>query len=443
MQRKSFWISQETPQHPMLRGRVKTDVAVAGGGLTGLACALWLRRAGLEVALVEAECIGGGTSAHCAGIVSLSNGLLYRWLETTYGVDTVNHYAQTQQSAIRAVESLVHEGGQAWNEISARLSGGVEQDIDEEASAMKRAGLQAEMKKQDGRSMIELPRAAVIHPAEYLHMLARLAAQSGVKIYEKSRVVTLETNQIHTERGSVEAPYLIIATGYPIINVPGWYFLKIQQRKCALVPLAGEMTFDGVWIDANGKFALRPLARGALMQYVSGYAGERDHQEQSGRSISKLAEAFGMIADEKNQMSLECYTPDGLPYIGQYGKKTPNLFVASGYGGRGIVGSMVAAQAISARILGLPSDGYEIYSGQRSMKGIHVPLSIAARYTSELIKHPSAPRCPHMGCRLVYNAVNRIWECPCHGSRFDDIGHVINAPSVRDAILENRKTKRS
>lgn len=442
MQRKSFWLRREAPQYPMLRGFVKTDVAVVGGGFSGLLCALWLRRAGLETVLVEAECLGGCASAHCAGIVSLTNGLLYHRL-VTRGAGAAEHYTQTQKSAVRAIQTLMQEGGLGWRETTLRMRGDDRGALEKEADAMKRVGILMTMKRINGVECIELPQMGVVQPVDYLHLLAHMAVRAGVKIYEHSRVVSLETNEIHTERGTVQAPYLVIATGYPIVNVPGWYFLKIQQRVSMLVPLVGETTFDGVWMDVSGRYAVRPLARGALMQYNGGVVGTRDHRTESRRDIQKLADDFGMLTnDVECYTGLECYTPDGLPYIGPYGGKTPNLFVASGYGGKGLIGSMMAAQAISAHILGIPSEGYDIYSGQRSLTSLCAPLTMGTRYAKEFLIHPMAPRCPHMGCGLIYHSESRIWECPCHGSRFDDIGHVLNAPAVHDALLQNRKTEK-
>ena len=135
-------------------------------------------------------------------------------------------------------------------------------------------------------------------------------------------------------------------------------------------------------------------------------------------------------------------TADGLPYIGPYGRRTPNLFVAAAYGGQGILGSITAAQVISARILGLRCEGDFIFSGQRRasasrMNELKTCLSIGAHYASGSFR-TRAPRCPHMGCRMKFNPSTRLWECPCHGSRFDGIGHWRNGPAVHDAIIRRK-----
>lgn len=443
MQRKSFWTARETREYPMLRGRITADVAVIGGGLSGLTVGLWLSRAGLRVALVEAGELGSGTTAYCAGMVSLADGLQYTALEKRLGAQAAQAYAQTQKAALSAVRELAREGGVECAELDGFLLAreGGEERLGAEAEAMKRAGVPAlyepcEPTAGFASAALRIHPTLALHTAHYLHALARRLEVNGGAIFERSRVRAVEINEISTERGTIQAPYLVVATGYPIVNIPGWYFLRMRQRQCQLVPLVGEATFHGVYAAADGSFALRPLARGALLQCNGAYVGTGGEAREQARSI---AEHLGMECAEERYPALECYTPDGLPFIGPYSAKTPNLFVASGYGGRGILGSMAAAQAISARILGLPAEGYELYSGQRGLPSARMPLQIAGRYLQGLVARPSAPRCPHMGCRLVQNPMTGLWECPCHGSRFDGIGHIVNAPAVHDAALQNRR----
>ena len=104
--------------------------------------------------------------------------------------------------------------------------------------------------------------------------------------------------------------------------------------------------------------------------------------------------------------------------------------------------SITAAQVISARILGLRCEGDFIFSGQRRasasrMNELKTCFSIGAHYASGSFR-TRAPRCPHMGCRMKFNPSTRLWECPCHGSRFDGIGHWRNGPAVHDAIIRRK-----
>jgi hypothetical protein len=133
---------------------------------------------------------------------------------------------------------------------------------------------------------------------------------------------------------------------------------------------------------------------------------------------------------------------DGLPFIGPYSRRTPNHFVAAGFSMWGMTNSMAAAQAISARILGDALPEAAIYDPARTIKHSIFPViatfsSTAGSYLSGL-PQKSAPRCPHMGCKLKYVDASASWDCPCHGSRFDSIGRIKNGPAVRPALIRNK-----
>ncbi len=258
-------------------------------------------------------------------------------------------------------------------------------------------------------------------------------------MYERSRVVRLESGRASTARGSVNAPYIVVATGFPILNAPGWYFPRLTQRRSALIPLDGAEAFGGMYRELDGRYALRQTERGALLWRAGERAGDRQAFTPPERFRAELKSAFPGVRAGRYDAGYEVYSADGLPFIGPYSERTPDILVASGFGGGGLLGGVIAAQAISARVLGLTEAGYGLFSGNRP-----TPRSLAAysacalgqlgRYAAGFTRR-GAPRCTHMGCRLVYDRRARLWVCPCHGSRFDDIGRVIAAPAVDDAAL--------
>lgn len=451
MRQTPFWIQGEQRVHPILRGRRSADAVVVGGGFTGLTTALWLCKAGLRVVLLEADTLGSGASGACAGIVSLSDGLLYDRLERGLGQEVAAAYAQTQLNAFQSLKDMAREpdAQSGWRDEDVYLvaSGRDEAALVREAEAMRRAGVAAEAVKPTQSPMpaecaLRLQGMATLQPAKHLRHLVRQAEALELEIFEHSRVVALETNLASTERGSVLAPYVVIATGYPIVNTPGWYFLRLIQKRSYLVPLEGSAQFDGAYMDARGAYSLRRLKDGMLLQMNGSRLGDGAY-DPAQRFTTDYAPFLGAHDAEQFYAGAECYSADGLPYVGAYSKKTPNLFIGTGYGGRGLLGGMVTAQAVSAKILGLPYDGYSVYSGQRKGGVIRsdeckTAAGIGGRYLKGAFRFGS-PRCPHMGCRLVYRPKARIWECPCHGSCFDDIGNVLNAPAVHDAVIQRRR----
>jgi len=124
---------------------------------------------------------------------------------------------------------------------------------------------------------------------------------------------------------------------------------------------------------------------------------------------------------------------DGLPYIGKYSKRTPDLYVASGFNKWGMTSSMVSAKILCDMILGKNNAYQDIFSPQRSM--LKPQLFINGLETSKNLLTPTSPRCPHLGCALKWNKQEHSWDCPCHGSRFEKDGKLIDNPSTGNLNL--------
>lgn len=450
MRSHDFWVKEDWGMYPSLRGPHKADVAVVGGGLTGVTTALWLCKAGLRVILLEAETLACGATARCAGMLSLTNRVLMEKLEKQRGVETAGAFLRSQMTSFGAIRSLAEEAedGFEWQDADAGIVAAAKHSrLREEAAALRRAGAAADV-DHTARSpfpdtgVLALRNMATLHPIKYFRYLIQKATGLGLRIYEHSRVIALETNLVQTRQGIVTAPYIVIATGYPIINVPGWYFVRLWQRRRSLISLAAMPSFEGMYLDAVGRYGLRRWQDGMLLQLDGGKVGAK-RQDALTQYHRQYVAYLGNAQATGVYDGTETYSADGLPYIGAYSSKTPNLFVATGYGGNGLLGSMTAARLISARVLGLTEDSAYVFSGQRSGNSVLFSEAVSAaamagRYLGSMVQL-FAPRCPHMGCKLMYCRERKLWECPCHGSQFDDIGHLLNAPSVEDAIIRRKR----
>ena len=124
----------------------------------------------------------------------------------------------------------------------------------------------------------------------------------------------------------------------------------------------------------------------------------------------------------------DCMSLDGIPYIGQYSAKTPNLYVATGFNKWGMTSSMVAARILTDLITGKGSPYTDLFSPSRSI--LRPQLGINAWEAARNLLTPTAKRCPHMGCALKWNSQEHSWDCPCHGSRFTEIGKLIDNPAT-------------
>ena len=121
---------------------------------------------------------------------------------------------------------------------------------------------------------------------------------------------------------------------------------------------------------------------------------------------------------------------DSIPYIGQYSARTRDLFVATGFNKWGMTSSMTAADVLTGLVLGRGSQYADLFSPSRSILCKQLAINTLEAVTNLL--NFGKKRCPHMGCALKWNPRERTWDCPCHGSRFEENGKLIDNPATND-----------
>lgn len=437
-------------RYPALRGRRSADALIIGGGLSGLHTALLLGKAGLNVILTEADRLLSGASGACAGIVSMIGGLSYKRLTDIYGESAARMVLMSQRAAFDKVKALAGDICE-WRDESAYIIAVTDKQkraLDAEADAIERAGLPVAR----GGSQSPLPCKAsamlreqgTIDMDKYVSSLISSVRKLNCRIYEHSRVIAMEKGICYTQTGSVRAPFTIVATGYPILTSPGYPFLKLEHLSAALMTVDISPSFEGMYMTIDGEMMLRKARGGASMVLRLGRAGCASTAAERYREGYQAAP--GGAAAVSSRVSQYVKSVDALPLIGAYSSKTPNLMIATGYGRLGIVSSMAAAQAIAARVMGLPFGEYDVYGKSASTPravfaiGRNV-LGQAGRYIGGVTR-VFAPRCRHMGCKLRYDRSRHIWSCPCHGSAYDDLGQTRIAPTVRDARVKHNRARR-
>ena len=130
----------------------------------------------------------------------------------------------------------------------------------------------------------------------------------------------------------------------------------------------------------------------------------------------------------------DCVSLDGVPYIGAYSPALPQVYVASGFNLWGMSTSMVASEILTDLALGRENRFAPAFSPDRSILTAQLFSNLGHSLLG--LVTPLPKRCPHMGCALKWNAAERSWDCPCHGSRFDAHGRLLNNPAMRDSHVE-------
>ena len=232
-----------------------------------------------------------------------------------------------------------------------------------------------------------------------------------------------------TNHGEVIYKKLIIATHFPMLNKHGLYSLKLYQHRSYVIAIKNAQNVSGMYVDeSNTGLSFRSCGDLLLLGGGGHRTGKKGGcwQELEGftRKHYKNTEIVGKWATQG------CMTLDDIPYIGQYSKSTPDVFVATGFNKWGMTNAMVAANILCDLVQGKNNPYAAVFDPSRTV--LRPQLAVNAFESTIGILTPTAPRCPHLGCALKYNRAEHTWDCPCHGSRFTEDGLLIDNPATDD-----------
>lgn len=431
----SIWTKDlQMPQFPRLEHDLKTDVLIIGGGLAGILCAHRLAQEGVEYTLIEADRICSGVSRNTTAKITSQHGLIYGKLIRRFGEDTARRYWEANETAIRLFENLCRsvacdfEGKD--NYIYATDSGAA---LDEEMAALEKLGIPAA--RVDRLPLPFLVAGAIRFPNQAQFHPLKLAAGlvKGMHIYENTAARAFEGNTVLTDRGRITASKIIVATHFPMLNKHGSYFLKLYQHRSYVMALVHGTKVEGMYLDAapNG-ISLRSYGELLLV----GGGGHRTGKKGDGwKALQSFVQKYDPGAREVCRWATQdCMTLDGIPYIGQYSRRTPGLYVATGFQKWGMTSSMVAAMILGDLVQGRENIYASVFSPSRTI--LRPQLFCNAVEASVNLLTPTKPRCPHLGCALKWNPQEHSWDCPCHGSRFTQEGKLLDNPAAGDLKKE-------
>ena len=265
---------------------------------------------------------------------------------------------------------------------------------------------------------------AQFHPLKFLSALV-----GELNIFERTQLLAVKGNRALTSGGLITAKRIVIATHFPLLNRHGAYFLKLYQHRSYVLALQNAARLDGMYVDGS-THGLSFRNYGDML--LLGGGGHRTGKQGGNwRELRDFAAAHYPNATERYAWAAQdCMSLDGMPYIGAYSRHTPELLVASGFHKWGMTGSMLAAMLLADAVIEKRNEYAPFFTPSRSI--FTKQLAANAWESTRNLLSLSTRRCPHMGCALKWNAAEHSWDCPCHGSRFGEDGHVIENPANRD-----------
>lgn len=473
---ESIWKKDvQIAERESLSSNIKTDIAIIGAGMAGILIGYFLKKSGISCVILEADRIGSGQTGNTTAKITFQHGVIYDRLIQKFGEEKALQYVNANKKAIDKYFRIVTEEGIdcMLEECDAYLysRNGMKQ-LEDEFTAAQKLGVQAELTKDsnlpfDISIALKYSKQAQFHPLKFLK-----AISEQLEVYENTKVKAIEGKKLITENGVVLAEKIVIATHFPFINAPGYYFLRMHQERSYVIALENAPQLNGMYrgIDEDG-LSFRNSGNYLLV----GGGGHRTGENSSGGKYdllrSRIKEYFPGSNEVAHWSAQDCMPIDGISYIGQFSSSSPDIFVATGFQKWGMTSSMVSAEVISELIKGNPHP-YPVFSPQRfnlsasaeqlaedtikAVKGLsagifkipdeeisQIPCGHGGivEYDGEKVgiyKNEEgkiftvSTRCSHLGCQLEWNPDELSWDCPCHGSRFDYHGKLLNNPAIED-----------
>ncbi len=428
---KSIWdLSRQKPNFEPLCGDISTDVLVIGGGIAGILCGFTLKIEGIDCVVAEANSICGGVTHNTTAKVTYHHGAIFNKMLKRFGVEKTYLYLKSQQEALEKIKEISKQIDCDFKEESSFVySLNDRGKIEKEVEAINKAGFKACYVPNlplpfSVAGAVQVAGQGQFNPLKFIYPIAQ-----QLKIYEHTRVLELTPYGALTKYGKIKAKRIIVATHFPFLNKHGLYFLKMYQHRSYVLALENAPQVKGMYVDEADK-GMSFRNYGDLL-----LVGGGDHRTgKRGGGWCELTDFQRTYYPKSKEVcrwaAQDCITLDDLPYIGQYSKNTPYLYVATGFNKWGMTTAMSAATVLADLIMGKRNDYAQLFSPSRSMLHPQLALNIGEDFLG--IITPRVPRCPHLGCALKYNPQEHSWDCPCHGSRFSEDGKVLDNPTNGD-----------
>lgn len=489
---KSYWIdSVVLPNFSSLNQDIHVDVAIIGGGITGLTSAFLLANEGLRVAVLEANKLLNGTTGHTTAKATAQHDLIFDELIHNMGENKAKLYYQANSEALSFIEQTVmqYQIDCDFQKQDAYIYATTEeyaQKIVKEAEAYQKLGILGELvdslplniKIQKG---LVMKNQAQLHPLKLLSQLVPLVAAKGGQVFENTTAMTIETGQQPTiltrDNYRVTAKHVLICSHFPFYEgTTGLYSQKMYASRSYILAANMKEKFpNGMYISVDKPTrSLRSVTiNGEECVLIVGEVHKAGHGGDTIEHYNALGtfgqKVFGLEDIIYRWSAQDLITPDKIPYIGKITDDEPNILVATGFKKWGVSNGVAAALLLRDIVLNKANKYQDLYSparfnrdpalqktpvqgenssNQLNNNGIKTPSKspedlandeggiitinrqiMGAYRDKQGVMHIVDITCTHKDCKAVWNNGDRTWDCPCHGCRYSYTGDVIEGPA--------------
>lgn len=510
----SLWYEtfNKTQQFPQLSDDLSCDICIIGGGILGTTCAYYLTKQGFNVIILEKDEIASKTTGNTTAKITSQHGLFYSHLIDDYGHKFAREYLEANEKAIKNIKNIIDNEKISCdfcyqNSYVYATSPEELQSIHEEVSAVRSLNFPCEFAPKVGLPFETLgsicfKNQAQFHPLKYVYGLCD-AISDKAQIFTHTTVTDIHHDtenyvvscsppsgynsdmnfktdiKTSATEYQIRAKHVILASHYPFINIPGFYFTKMYQSASYLIAVDTKKSlFSGIYLSAaSPTFSFRTAKFGNKNLLLIGGSDHKTGNYCNDAStydvLENVAKTYYPDCEVLYRWNTrDCIFLDKIPYVGLYSSNMPNLYVGTGFKKWGMTLSNISANIIVDMINGRENEYSSLFSSTRlhpikngdefknmmvqstkslfvdKVKKSHLEFDDIALNSGGIIEvngdkvgiykdlsgeiFAVKPICTHLGCLLSWNDVDKTWDCPCHGSRFDFSGKNLYEPAFKD-----------
>lgn len=421
--RESIW-ENFTENGQKLSSDIEVNTLVIGGGICGVLCAYYLKKQGVDAILVEKNKLGNGITKNTTAVCSAAQDILYQDRIKKIGFVNAKKFLDANMFAISEYQKLSEKYDFDFENISTYLFNEKNNlRLFEEKEVLVEMGY--DMKYNETLDIpfkayetLKYSNECQFNPLKLINALSK-----EIDYYTNVSVNKISDNTAFCNEYKITAKNIIVATHFPSFKFKGLFPLKMHQNKSYVISFKTNKLSNDYYqsIKADGFYMRRYND-----QLILGANDIKTGCINSGFNRIKgyIVNNYPDAVITKEWINQDCITLDDLPYIGLIRK---GLYVATGFNMWGMTNSILSAYILTNLITNGKSKYSELFNPNRKML-IKPMLNNLCNSVKNLLCFKT-PRCPHLGSKLIYNEKEKIYECPCHGSKFHENGKLINGPS--------------
>ena len=476
MKNKSIWLDDKNRALKRVSKNLECDTLIIGGGITGLSTLYQLRKENVKALLVERNKCGEGVTARSKAKITYLQEKKYMNIRKFGNVAVAKTYLESQILAINKLKKIIEKENIDCDFVSSTsyLFTNNKDNIsklEEEYNFLKSAGANVEIEKEKKfRYAIKAKDNYVFHPLKYVWGLKKILRDF---IFENSKVEKISREDsgynCYVNGFVIRAKHVVIATHYPYFIFP-----LLMPFKCHTeISYVGAKkvkefkNINAINIDEKVvSYRYHQNGKNNFLIYLTNSMPSPD--------VKSIKDNFAFLNKndnfDYNWSNKDIITNDYLPLIGSLDEDSNGVLVAFGYNTWGMTNATIAGIILRDIIFNRQNKYIELFKPDRLLnwnkvfrflpdaygsikailksnkrnvnntKVIYTKLDgqNVAIYRDENNKeHIVLNRCPHMKCGVVFNEIEKTWDCLCHGSRYDIDGKCIEGPSNYDITFKD------